>query len=199
MADLQFLKDKTFLGFTIKFLVIFSILYLGTKAVIGLAVPGNHYSYFTDHYFDYISGIKNTLLFGVKNLLRLFSLPTVYISDYGIRITGGRGVIVSLSCVGYGVYSFWLAYSLAKENPWKRKILWAFGGLLLLWLINVIRITALLYTINHDQSMPLGIDHHTWFNIFAYMAIFVMIYFYERTHGLDLKDGIVLGHESQIP
>jgi hypothetical protein len=28
--------------------------------------------------------------------------------------------------------------------------------------------------------MPLGIDHHTWFNIFAYGLIFLMIWMYDR-------------------
>lgn len=29
--------------------------------------------------------------------------------------------------------------------------------------------------------MPLGIDHHTWFNIFAYIFIFIMIWIYDRS------------------
>lgn len=188
MTDLKFLTNKNFLGFIFKFLGIFLMLYLGTKAVIGLSAPGNHYSSFVDHYLDYVSGIKNTLLFGVKKLLQFFSVPTVYIPGYGLKIPGGRGIIIAMDCVGYAVYSFWLAYCLSNKKPLKQKLIWAFGGLLLLWIINVVRIAAFLYTINQNQSMPLGIDHHTWFNIFAYMAIFVMIYFYERSFGLGHED-----------
>jgi exosortase/archaeosortase family protein len=85
-----------------------------------------------------------------------------------------------MDCVGYGVYSFWAAYVIAGDDSIGRKIKWVTGGLLLLWAINVIRISGVLVAINRHWAMPLGIDHHTWFNIFAYAAIFGMMYFFER-------------------
>jgi hypothetical protein len=30
--------------------------------------------------------------------------------------------------------------------------------------------------------MPLGWDHHTWFNIFAYIFIFIFMFLFNRTN-----------------
>ena len=60
------------------------------------------------------------------------------------------------------------------------KIKWLFAGMLLLWIINVLRISAVLLSINNKWIFPLGLDHHTWFNIIAYLVIFMMIYFFEK-------------------
>jgi exosortase/archaeosortase family protein len=100
-----------------------------------------------------------------------------------IRITGGRAVIVSMSCVGYGVYSFWIAFVIANKGRFWKKARWIIVGLLGLWFINGIRITLFLAAINKDWPMPLGLNHHTWFNIAAYLLIFIMIWLYDRSSG----------------
>lgn len=97
-----------------------------------------------------------------------------------IRFNGGRGVYIAMSCVGYGVYSFWIAFVVANTGRFLKKAAWIFFGVLALWLINVIRITLFLTAINKGWPMPLGIDHHTWFNIFAYLLIFGMIGLYDK-------------------
>lgn len=98
-----------------------------------------------------------------------------------MRITGGRGIIIAMDCVGYGVYSFWIAFVAANSGSFTRKLKWIFFGVLVLWLINDIRITLFLVAINKGWPMPLGLDHHTWFNIFAYLFIFLMIWWYDKT------------------
>jgi exosortase/archaeosortase family protein len=97
-----------------------------------------------------------------------------------LRYGQGNAVIIAMSCVGYGVYSFWIAFVVANKGRLLKKLIWIICGVLALWLINVIRITLFLTAINKDWPMPLGIDHHTWFNIFAYSLIFLMIWLYGR-------------------
>jgi len=41
-------------------------------------------------------------------------------------------------------------------------------------------VSLLLVAINRKWAMPLGWDHHTWFNIVAYIAIFTMMYFFDK-------------------
>jgi exosortase/archaeosortase family protein len=84
-----------------------------------------------------------------------------------------------MDCVGYGVMSFWTAFTLASDRSWKMRLAWLAGGLVLLWLINVIRIGLFLVAINKGWPMPFGLDHHTLFNIFAYGAIALMIWRFE--------------------
>lgn len=182
---MSFISENKFVWFVIKFLVVFLVLYYGTLAVIGVASPGNYYIPFVDKYLDYVSGIKNLLVWATKGTLYLFGIETKIEPGYLIRIINARGVFIAMDCVGYGVYSFWIAYVIANDNKLKDKIIWIIGGLITLFLINSARITLFLLAINKGWPMPLGFDHHTWFNIFAYMAIFLMMYFFEK--GLKKK------------
>lgn len=167
--------------FAIKFLLLFFLFYYGTKLIIGLSYEEGIYYSFVHDYLDYISVIKRTLMFGAKVIAGLFGYTTNYEPNFLIRVINKRGVIISQGCVGYGVMSFWLAYVLSNQAKTIKKMVWALFGLLIIWLINSIRIGLFLVAINKGWEMPLGIDHHTWFNIFAYIGIFILIYFFEKS------------------
>lgn len=184
---MQFLFDKSFLKFTAKFLLIFAILYFGTLAWIGFAAPGGFYSPFIEKYLDYVSWIKISLIKGVQALFSLFGIPTFSAPGFIVQQVNGRGVYIAMDCVGYGVYSFWIAYIVANKGRFLFKTIWMLGGVFLLWLINVIRIGLYLRALNENWNMPLGIDHHTWFNIFAYLAIFIMIWRFEKKQSSTTK------------
>lgn len=182
---MKLIEENKFIWFIIKFLVIFAFLYYGTLAIIGLAAPGGFYIPFVEKYLDYVAGIKNLLMLTTKGILSIFGIKTLFEPNYLIRIVNGRGVYIAMDCVGYGVYSFWIAYMIANDNSFKKKLLWIIGGVILLFFINDIRITLFLLAINKGWAMPLGIDHHTWFNIFAYAAIAIMIYFFEKDNSIS--------------
>lgn len=158
-----------------------------TLAVIGLAAPGGYYSPFIAHYLDYVTWLKNSLLNASSFLLSLFHIQTQREPGFYLRIKGGVGIIVAYDCVGYGVYSFWIAFVGANAGTLRKKATWIMGGLLSLWLINVVRITLFLLSINRGWPMPFGIDHHTWFNIAAYTLIFVLILAYDRSGRRKIK------------
>jgi len=176
----SFLFNKSFGLFVIKFILLFCLFYFGSLAIIGISAPGGWYSSFVSGYLDFISAIKLSLLYSTKWILAMFGIKTQMEPNYLIRFVNGRGVYVAQDCVGFGVYSFWAAYVIATWGSVKRKVIWIVCGLFGLWLINVIRITLFLTAINKDWPMPLGIDHHTWFNIFAYLLIFTMMFFYDK-------------------
>jgi exosortase/archaeosortase family protein len=132
-------------------------------------------------YLNYVSWIKLSLIHTTGFILSLFNIPTHTEPGYLIRITGGRGVYIAMDCVGYGVYSFWIAFVAANKGAFWKKAKWIFFGVLALWFINDVRITLFLVAINKNWPMPLGLDHHTWFNIFAYLLIFLMIWQYDKS------------------
>lgn len=177
---MSIIKDKSFMKFAIKFIALFLIFYYGTILVISLAAPSGIYSSFVHNYFDYVSWLKISLMKGASVVANLFGYETIYESNYLVRIVNARGVIIAYDCVGYGVMSFWAAFTIATEIKFSKKIIWLFSGLLILWGINVLRIGLFLVSINKGWKMPLGIDHHTWFNIVAYLFIFIMIYFFNK-------------------
>lgn len=155
--------------------------------MIGLAAPGGYYVPFIGKYLDYVSWIKISLMKATGIILSLFHIPTATEPGFLIRFRGGRGVIIAMDCVGYGVYSFWIAFVAANKGKFFKRVRWIFFGVLSLWLINVIRITLFLTAINKGWPMPLGLDHHTWFNIFAYLLIFIMIWLYDKSYGKEIK------------
>lgn len=173
-------KLISILLFLIKFLLIFGGCYFFAEAMIALCAPGGDYfvPWVADH-FDLIGAIKSSLLWGTKTILQLFGIETYQVPNYIIRIEMGRGVRIAHGCVGYGVYSFWIAYMAAGTFSAKSRMKWLAGGLFLLWLINVIRISFLLVALNRNWAMPLGWDHHTWFNVLSYIAIFAMIFIHD--------------------
>ena len=175
------LFNKPLISFIIKFLLIFLLLYLGTKLIIGLTYKEGLYVKFIDEYFNYVSWIKKSLMYGAQMVAKLLGYTAIKEENYTIRILKGRGVIISQGCVGYGVMSFWIAFVMSNQTNIRKKIIWSLMGLTIIWLINTIRIGLFLVAINKGWSMPLGIDHHSWFNIFAYIGIFILIYFFEKS------------------
>jgi exosortase/archaeosortase family protein len=149
--------------------------------IIGLAAPGGYYSPFAEKYLDYVSWLKNSLVNATSYILSLFQVKTHAEPGFVVKFNGGKGVFIARDCVGYGVYSFWIAFVAANTGTFWKKICWILGGLLLLWFINVIRITLFLTAVNKGWAMPLGIDHHTWFTIAAYGMIFLLILLYDGT------------------
>lgn len=166
--------------FIIKFIGIFCLLYFGTLAVIGLSTPESYYSPLVANYLDYVSLLRASLLHTSKELLSLCHFTTVFRDKYTLMGPHG-GIRMVYTCIGYGVMSFWAAFIIANKGSWKRKTVWIFGGLIALWCINVVRLSLLIVALNKNWAMPFGIDHHTWFNIVAYLLIFLMIYFYDRS------------------
>lgn len=128
-------------------------------------------------------------------ILSLFDIPTHTEPGFLIRITGQRGVFIAMDCVGYGVFSFWIAFVAANSGNFWKKVKWIVFGVLALWFINDIRITLFLVAINKGWPMPLGLDHHTWFNIFAYLLIFTMIWRYDKS-GKKTEKKIILKEQN---
>lgn len=121
-----------------------------------------------------------------SGILSVFNIQTLKEPGFLLRIKGGRAIIIAMSCVGYGVYSFWIAFVAANTGTFWKKMRWIIIGLLILWFINVIRITLFLLSINKGWPMPLGLDHHTWFTIVAYGMIFILIWLYDKKSGAKI-------------
>ena len=171
---------KLFGVFVIKFIALFTIIYFGLQIWIGLSIPGGSYSAFIDQNFDFFHLLRLSLIKGAKLIATIFGYDTVEEPAYLIRVTNGRGVIISYGCAGIGIISFWAAFVLANKINFKKKIIWLFTGLVIIWIINVTRIGLFLVALNKKWPMPFGIDHHTLFNIAAYGAILIMMYFLDK-------------------
>jgi exosortase/archaeosortase family protein len=175
------LFNKHILIYLVKFAGAFCLCYFGTLAVIGLSAPGGYYSGFVDKYLNFIPILRDSLLNASKYFLSIFGYECYQAAPTQLRMVGGGGVNLVYSCLGYGVTSFWLAFVFANTGTWKKKLAWMLGGTIILYIINVIRISLVLLANGKGWQFPFGWDNHTWFNIVAYAAIFCMIYFFDRT------------------
>ena len=181
------LIKNPFVLYVARFIGAFCILYYGTQGVIGLAAPGRYYSGFIHDYLNYPVLLRNSLLYGARFFLSLFGYDALVHHTFFISMVGGRGVRMVYSCLGIGLISFWTAFVYANKGNLTKKLVWITGGLMLIWLINITRVALLLLAINKKWPMPLHLDNHTWFNIAAYTAIFILVYFYHRSSKKYLK------------
>ena len=110
----------------------------------------------------------------------LFGYETYFPDRYIIRVKGGSGITLVYSCLGYGVMSFWIAFIAANKGSFWKKTGWIAGGCLIIWIINIVRLTLVLVSNNKDWKIPL-FDHHTWFTIAAYLFIFLLMWLYDRS------------------
>lgn len=174
------IAKNNFLRFIIVFALVFLFCYFGALFITGLAVKGGMYSSFVANYFDVAGWLRTSLIVTTKLFVSFFNIETIRISDYVLQIPGSNGIRIVYSCLAFGVMSFWTAYIIATVAPRIKKILWLFVGLLIIWFINVLRISLVLLAGNKGWKFPMGWDHHTWFNIIAYLGIFTMMYFFEK-------------------
>jgi len=175
------MANKNLVVYLLRFLLSFCILYFGTKVIIGLSAPGGYYSNFVHSYLNYISLLRFSLLHGSNSFVTIAGYKSYIANTYSIRILNGRGVNIVYSCLGYGIMSFWAAFVFAYKAGWEKKILWILIGWILIWCINVTRISLLLIAVNNNKSLPFNLNHHTLFNIAAYTTIFILIYFFDRS------------------
>lgn len=168
--------------YLLKFAGAFCLLYFGTILIIGLSTPDNYYSSFVAHYLNFIDPLRNSLLKGSKALLSIFGYRSYLTNQFTLSLQSGEAVRMVYTCIGYGVLSFWGAFVFANKGRWQKKLKWILGGWAALWFVNVVRVSVLLISSEKNWSVPFGWDHHTWFNIAAYMLIFFMIYLYDLNY-----------------
>lgn len=172
---------KGLAGYCLRFLGLFCVLYYATEAVIGLSSTEGGYNAFVAQHLNFIDPFRRFLLSATQGLLSAAGYRTYFRDTFTLSFLGGGGIRVVYSCLGYGLLSFWAAFVFANRGGWKRKAAWMLGGCLALVLVNILRLSLVLLAVNKGWPMPLGWDHHTWFNIMAYLLIFLMIYVFDRS------------------
>jgi exosortase/archaeosortase family protein len=168
--DVAYLVKFLFLLLTLYYFNIFYISIVDKQGLI--------YSSFLDHHLNYISWLRNSILYTSVSITRAMGLHSFVSLPYQIRTMNGTFVEMVYSCLGLGLMSFWMAFVIANKEFVKRKIIWCTAGILCIWLINIGRVTLLLTAYEHHWKVNAVIDHHTQFNIVAYSLIIFMIWLY---------------------
>jgi len=190
-------KTNGFLFFVIRLLLIFALIYGICLFVISTSSSkGEFYISFIEKYFNIIAWLRSSLMAGTSFILDMLGYQTFYPNEFGIRNVEptGRGIWIVYSCLGYGIMSFWIAFVCAHSIPLLSKIKWTLLGLVLIWFINIMRLSLVFLSVNSNFRFPI-FDHHTWFNIMAYIYIFAMMFlFSKRNKPIQSSNDL---HESQ--
>lgn len=119
--------------------------------------------------------VADTIIFPVKWLLAIIGYDSV-IYERIISIPGYRGVEIQGPCMGFDVISIFVAFLVAYPGKATvfQKVTFIVGGILLIHLLNISRVTALL--INNIYNVPLPMNHHDLYNIIIYS--FIIGFFY---------------------
>jgi len=175
LTMLMTFTNRIFINFFAKYVFIFLLLFFGTKIIIGLTVPEGYYSSFVVNYFNYPAVLRNSIFKGTSLLVSIFGIETVSKDPYRISFLYGRGIHLVYSCLGYGLLSCWAAFVFANSGKWLFKFKWLLGGCFIIWLLNVFRITLLLFVLNFHWPIFLLIDQHLIFNVIVYIVIIWMM------------------------
>lgn len=88
-----------------------------------------------------------------------------------VLMAGEPSVVVGPPCNGLVLYALFAGFVLAFPGPWGRKAWFIPAGILLIWLLNVVRVAAL--AVNHHYShATVDFNHHYTFTFVVYACIF---------------------------
>ncbi len=174
------LLNNALVKFILLFIGVYFVLYYSVQFITGLAVPGGMYSPFVQKYFDMASFMRTFLILSAKYLLHFFNFSTTRIDEYTLRSINGNGIRIVYACLGFAVLCFWAALIIATADKFWHKVKWFFVGFTAICFINIVRISLVLIAVNKGWQYPFNLNHHVWFNIFAYSIIFILMYIYNR-------------------
>jgi len=80
-------------------------------------------------------------------------------------------VIVGPPCNGLVLYALFSGFVLAFPGPWRRKLWFIPAGIFLIWLLNVLRVSALAIN-QHYAHQSVDFNHHYTFTFVVYSCIF---------------------------
>ena len=172
--------SRTYILFLVKFLALFSLLYFGTYAFIGLSVEGGRYIPFLKQ-VDYVSAYRQLLLKGGEKILNLSGYYAYVRDEYHLYINGRSSIQLVYECLGIGVISFWISFIAADlYGNFKKKITWILIGVIMITLLNMIRI-ALLLLAAYKKWINVGLfDHHTLYNAIVYACVLGLLLYYRK-------------------
>lgn len=88
-----------------------------------------------------------------------------------VLMAGEQSVVVGPPCNGLVLYALFAGFVLAFPGPWARKAWFIPTGIVLIWLLNVLRVAALALN-HHYYHATVDFNHHYTFTFVVYVCIF---------------------------
>jgi len=165
------------LRFIAIFISLFLIFYYGNIAFFSFTSHGKNYNAFFDEHLNYIRLLRHSLLHISKTIINWFGYNAIS-NDYQLLVAGRGAIDVIYSCLGLGITSFFAAFVITYPKNLKPKLIFLFGGIICIQVLNVLRFVLL--ALFWDKKSTVILDHHTIFNIIIYVAIAISLYFWVK-------------------
>lgn len=169
-----------YIKFLFFFLSIYTLLYYGTYAFIGLSTEGGRYIAWLK-YIDYVSLYRYILLGTASQVIEWLGYYTQLRGKYLLYVNGTIGIQLMYWCLGIGILSFWISYVFAYSGDTLRfRLKWIIVGIVIITCLNIARIVLLLMTYYHKGVKEGGINHHDLYNYILYGIIFLMMIIHRK-------------------
>lgn len=137
---------------------------------------GRFYNAFIANNLDYIQGLKTALIVPAVWIIKLFGFYAIH-NEMDVMVVDGPYLRVNYDCLGIGVMCFLVAFVIAFPAKLKAKYQLLITGLLMIYILNVLRIAGLGVLLGFFKSQRNNFTyHHEIFNILVYICIFVLLY-----------------------
>jgi exosortase/archaeosortase family protein len=171
--------NRTAIIFVVKLLVLYLLFSQGNLFMNSvMSEGGKYYNAYIAQNFDYIQGLKYALIKPAVWLIKLVGFYAIH-NEMDVMVVNGPYLRVNYSCLGLGVMSFLAAFIIAFPAKLKSKIRLFIFGMLMIYILNVLRIAGLGILLRIFKSQRSNFTyHHEIFNIIVYILIFIVLYFW---------------------
>ena len=142
------------------------------------SVGGRFYNAYIAEHFNYIQWLKSSLIILGTGIIKLFGFYAIY-NEMDVMVIDGPYLRINYACLGLGVMSFFAAFVIAFPAKLNAKIKLFFIGIVMIYVLNVLRIAGLGVLLGFFKSQRNNFTyHHEVFNIIVYICIFLLLYYW---------------------
>lgn len=188
-VDTKKQANKKALLFVASLFIFYLIFSQGNLFMNSVMSPGaRYYNASIAEHFDYIQGLKTALIVPAVWIIKLFGFYAIH-NEMDVLVVDGPHLRVNYSCLGLGVMSFLVAFIIAFPSKLKAKIKLLIFGIVLIYVLNVLRIAALGILLGYFKSQRENFTyHHEIFNILVYLIILLVLYLWIKKNTTMLAE-----------
>ena len=134
------------------------------------------YSFMVNSIYEYVTlYFTNSLLYSSQFMLNLFGFESEVIIEQKVLILSGtNGILLNRGCLGRNLMGLFVGFLIAYPGSVKTKFWYIPLGIVLIFFINIMRISGLSLSMLYFPKGYMIYNHHDIFKYAVYFLIFIM-------------------------